>query len=151
MKSISEIISTDTVCDVTAGTKDEVLVELCDIAANTRELVDHKEFLKAIMNREKIMSTGIGDGVAIPHARTTSVKDFVIAVGRSKKGIDFESLDDLPVHIIILMGSPERKKNEFLKILEQIGKLLHEPHFKQKFLDATSADEMSMILLENLK
>ena len=66
-------------------------------------------------------------------------------------GIDLESLDGFPVHTIILMGSPEHKKNEFLKLLEQIGKLLNEPYFKQKFLDAKSAGEMSRIFVENLK
>ena len=151
MKSFSEIIATDSVHDLTAETKDEALVELCDIAADSHAVIDHKKFLKAIRDREKIMSTGIGGGVAIPHSRTPSVKDFVITVGRSKNGIDFESLDGLPVNIIILMGSPERKKDEFLKLLEKIGKLLNEPYFKQDFLNANSTSEMSRLLVENLE
>ena len=151
MKDISEIITVNQVRDISAKTKDEVLVELCNIASDTPNVTDPEGFLKAIRDREKVMSTGIGLGIAIPHAETPSVKDFVIAVGRCKKGIDFESLDGLPVHIIIFMGAPERKRKEFLKLMAKIGTIFNKSGFKERFLDAESSEDIFRLFVENIE
>ena len=148
MKEILEIITAHHIRDVSASTRDEVLVELCDVVADASEVTDPEGFLQAIRDREKLMSTGIGHGIAIPHARTSSVSDFVLVVGRSKKGIDYESLDGLPVHIIILMGAPERKRKEFLTLISKVGELFIDNVFKEQFLDAGSSSEMTRLLKE---
>ena len=148
MKNISEIITVNKIRDLSAKTKDEVLVELCNMVTETPEVTDRKKFLKAIRDREMVMSTGIGMGIAIPHAITSSVKDFVIAFGRSRKGVDFESLDGMPAHIFILVGAPERRREEFLKLLAKIGKILNNPVFKKRFLDAEFPEENLQMILE---
>ena len=149
MKDISEIITVNKIRDLSAKTKDEILVELCNMVTETPEVTDREKFMKAIRDREMVMSTGIGMGIAIPHATTSSVTDFVMALGRSKKGVDFESLDDMPVHIFILVGAPERKRGEFLKLLAKIGKILNNPGFKKRFLDAESPEENLRMITEN--
>ena len=151
MENFSDIISVNRIRDVSPTTKDEVLVELCNLVVDAPEVLNSEKFLEAIRDREKVMSTGIGMGIAIPHAKTSSVSDLVMAVGRCKKGIDFESLDGLPSHIIILMGAPHRKSEEFLKIIAKIGSIFNNSEFKEQFLNAESSGEMFRLLVEKLR
>ncbi len=150
MKSIFEILKLNQISDISAKTKDDVLVELCGLVANTPEVINSERFLKDIRDREKLMSTGIGLGIAIPHAQTSSVRDFVIAVGRCKRGIDFESLDGKLTYIIILMGAPENKQEEFLELIAKIGAIFNKPGLKESFLDAESPEEMFNLLVKSL-
>ncbi len=146
MKDISDLIKADHIIDISAKTKDDVLVEMCDLLTDSHEVIDSEGLLDAVRERENLMSTGIGHGIAIPHAQTQSVRDFVIAVGRCKKGMDFESLDGLPVHVIILTGVPGRKRLEFLSLIAKIGELFIDPSFKERFLAAGSPLEMAQLL-----
>lgn len=149
MKNITDIISPNLICDLKAETKDEVLVELCNLSADAPGMVNPSGFLKAIKGSEKVMSTGLGMGIAIPHARTSSVSDFIIAIGRTRKGMDFESLDGAPVYIIILLGGPVGKRNDFLKLIAKIGSLFIGQDFIKNFLDANSPQEMYNLLDKN--
>ena len=148
MKDISEILTVDQVCDLKSTRKDEVLVELCGLAATAREVTDPSAFLRAIRLRETIMSTGIGMGLAIPHAKTPAVTDFVMAAGRSRQGIDFDSLDGLPVHIVILMGSSNTQAADFLTLIARVGRIFNRPEFKERFLEAASPADMYRLLAE---
>jgi mannitol/fructose-specific phosphotransferase system IIA component (Ntr-type) len=148
MKEIRDILTVERVCDVQALTKDEVLAELCALVSTAPEVTDPSAFLHAIRARETAMSTGIGMGVAIPHAKIPSVTDFVMAVGRSRQGIEFDSLDGLPVHIVILMGSSDTQASDFLKLIARIGGLFNSPEFKERFLEAASPAEMYRLLAE---
>ena len=148
MTEITKVIAAIQFRDISATTKDKALVELCDMVVDDASVIDPRGFLNAILEREKVMSTGIGMGVAIPHAKTSSIKDFVIAFGRCKKGIDFESLDGLPVTIIILIGAPENKRKEFLNLIAHIGKLFNESDFKQRFLDTESPAQIVKLFMQ---
>ena len=148
MKKISKILNNVQFCDISAKTKHEALVELCGVLANDPRVIDPQRFLDALMKREKVMSTGIGMGVAIPHAKTSAVKDIVIAFGRCKQGINFESLDGSVVYIIILIGAPEHKREEFLNLIAYIGKLFTESDFKQRFLEAEYPSHMVKLVME---
>jgi len=150
MIDISKYFSALHVHDITALTKNDALVELWKLVADTPQVTYPDRFLAAVMEREKVMSTGIGTGIAIPHAKTTAVSDFVIAVGRSRNGLDFESLDGQPVNIIVLMGSPERKRTEFLKIIAKIGEVFTQPGFKERFIGAETCDDMYAMLVEKV-
>ena len=97
------------------------------------------------------MSTGIGSGIAIPHARTAAVSDFVIVVGRCRDGLDFESLDNLPARIIILMAAPERKRNEFLTLIAKVGAVFVNPDFRRQFLESVSPEDMFRLLVDNVE
>jgi len=147
MSVLFEYLTVEHVRDLSAETKGEALSELCDILAGTPAVVNRDGFLQAIIRRERVMSTGIGNGIAIPHARTHAVSGFVVAVGRIGNGIEFEALDGLPVQVIILMGAPERKKAEFLDLIAEIGSIFSEPGFLQRFLEAGTPEEMFRLLV----
>ena len=143
---INNILTVHTKRDITATSKDAAIRELCNMVSDNPVVRDINSFYSAIQSREEIMSTGIGMGIAIPHAKTTSLQDFVMAVGRSKEGIDFESHDGLPVHIIILVGSNDTQGEEFLKVLAEIGHVFKDESFAQRFLEAeTPASMLAMI------
>ncbi|MGB9692827.1 MAG: PTS sugar transporter subunit IIA, partial [Candidatus Sumerlaeaceae bacterium] len=92
MIDFSKMIDESRIVDLKATTKEEALRELVDVLATSPLVTDKEELLKAIFEREKVISTGVGIEVALPHVKIPSVKDFVIAIGRSHKGIDFDSL-----------------------------------------------------------
>ncbi|MBN1902602.1 PTS sugar transporter subunit IIA [Candidatus Sumerlaeota bacterium] len=115
--------------DLKSQSKDDAIRELADCLKENPNLVQFDRFLQDVFKREKEASTGIGNFVAIPHARTNSVKDFVVAIGRKTSGIEFESIDAKPVEIIILMGTPLEKVNLYLKLLAHLSHLLKRPGF----------------------
>lgn len=123
-------------------------MELCSLASTAPEVSDPEAFLKAIRARETAMSTGIGMGVAIPHAKIPSVTDFVMVVGISRAGIEFDSLDGLPAHIIILMGASDSQNMEFLKLIGKIGSLFNQEGFSERFFAANAPDEIFRLLTE---
>ena len=106
----------------------------CDIFADEQDAagrIDNREMvLKAVMDRERVMSTGMGDGVAIPHAKTDGVKDLVAAFGVTKQGIDFQSIDGKPVRIIFLLAGPTDQTGPHLKALSRISRLMHRKEFR---------------------
>ncbi len=150
MKEISEILTVDRIRDLTATTKKEALEELCALAATAPEVTDPESLLRALQARETAMSTGIGMGIAIPHAKIPSVTDLVMAVGRSRRGIDFDSLDGLPAHIFILMGASDRQNLEFLKLIGKVGALFNQTGFAERFLRAKTPEEMYTLMSEQV-
>ena len=146
MKLITEILTVHTIRDITATSKDAAIRELCELVGDNPAVRDIDSFYSAIRSREAIMSTGIGMGIAIPHAKTSFLQDFVMAVGRSKEGIDFDSHDGLPVHIIILIGANDTQGEEFLRVLAEVGYVFKDESFAQRFLEAeTPATMLTMI------
>ncbi|MFC1560914.1 PTS sugar transporter subunit IIA [Candidatus Latescibacterota bacterium] len=145
MKKISEILTVDRIKDITSVTKDNVLTEMSEMMADAPEVTSPDALLRAIKARESIMSTGIGMGIAIPHAKTSSVTDFAMAVGRSKDGVDYQSLDNLPVHLIILIVASDTQGEDFLKLLGKIGALLNTPGNKEKFLKAKTPEKVLLL------
>ena len=142
MKKISDILTVNRIKNVKSLKKDKVLAEVCEMLKDAPEVVSPKVLLKAIKAREAIMSTGIGMGIAIPHAKVSSVTDFVMAVGRSEKGVDFQSLDGFPVHLIILIVASDTQGEEFLKILGKIGAFFNISGNKEKFINAKTSEEI---------
>jgi mannitol/fructose-specific phosphotransferase system IIA component (Ntr-type) len=146
MKNLTDILKVDRIRDLKSRTKEGVLRELSKLASTAPEVSDPEVFLGAIRARETAMSTGIGMGIAIPHAKIPSISDLVMAVGRSKKGIDFDSLDGLPVHIVIMVGASDNQNVEFLKLIAKIGAMFNKREYKDKFLKAKTPEEMYLIL-----
>lgn len=151
MKRISKILTAECVQDITATTKDEAIMELSGLLKDAPEVTDFNKFCSAIRAREAIMSTGIGAGIAIPHTKTSSLNDLVMAVGRSRQGIDFDSLDGLPVHLIILVGSSITQGNEFLKILAEIGRFFNESQHIIMCLEAKTSLDLYRLLMGDSK
>ena len=148
MKKISDILTVARIKDIQAQTKDEVLAELVEMVVDAPEVTSPDTLLHAIKAREAIISTGIGMGIAIPHAKISSVTDFVIAVGRSKEGVDFQSLDDLPVHLFMLIAASDTQGEDFLKFLGRIGAFFNKRGKTEKFLKAGNPEYMLKLFRE---
>lgn len=129
--------------DLKARNKKETLKKISAPLKKAREIINFDLFLKDIFAREELKTTGIGKGVAIPHARTDAVKDFVIVFARSPEGVEFNSLDGKPVKLIFLIGTPKKKNlDRHLKILARLTKLSQEKSFRDSLLNASSSKEV---------
>jgi PTS system nitrogen regulatory IIA component len=143
---ICEVLNRETILtDMKAKDKKEVLEELVD-SVSRQAGVDRKELVKVLMERERLGSTGIGGGIAIPHGKLKNLESLILNVGVSHRGVDFESIDNRPAHIFFLLITPENSTSLHLKILARISKMLKNEIFKEKLLHAAGADEIFSIL-----
>jgi nitrogen PTS system EIIA component len=131
-----------------ARTKTEALAELSEMIINDGPKLDQSQVLEVLLQREKLGSTGIGDGIAIPHGKVGALKELVVAFGRSKEGIDFDSLDGKPVHLFFLLLAPENCTGRHLKTLAKISKMLKVNSFRKMFMEAKSKDDLYRIIVE---
>jgi fructose-specific phosphotransferase system IIA component len=122
--------------DLLSERKEDAIRELARLMESTQGVIDFDLFLEDVFERERLGTTGIGDGIAIPHARTDAVDQLVIALGRSARGVEFESLDGKKVKLLFLMGTPKGSVSHYLKILAQLTRLLKEGTFRDKLLEA---------------
>ncbi len=124
-------------------TRDNAIERLIEQLDFEGVLFDKQEFHDAILGREKIVSTGIGIGVAIPHAKMPECSDFFIAVGIQKsKGINWNALDGSPVRLIFMIGGPDNKQTEYLKILSRLTHAIKDDERRRKLLKCTSVPEV---------
>jgi PTS system fructose-specific IIC component len=137
--------------DMAAPTKEAAIRELADVLKAQGKVIDEEDFIKHVMEREKLGSTGIGNSVAIPHCPTKSVKAVVMAFGRSKQGIDFQSFDGHEVNHIFLMGTNPEDLNIYLKLLASLAKLLNDRIFRAEFAAASTTDELIAIFKKHEK
>jgi mannitol/fructose-specific phosphotransferase system IIA component (Ntr-type) len=123
--------------------KREALSRLAHAMAATGAVQDAEGFLKAVFDRESVMSTGIGDGVAIPHVRIPEVQEPVIGVGISRDGLNFDTLDDKPVYVLILFALPAGSQKQYLNLLAQVMMVMKEPQFREGLLACASPREIA--------
>lgn len=141
--SISNYLDPDLVCFLDVDNQMEALKRLIDLLDFHEKLIDKEAFFHAILEREKIVSTGIGIGVAIPHAKLTGYDDFFIAIGIQKKeGIQWNALDGLPVRIIFMIGGPENQQTRYLKILSLITTAIKDEQRRKNLIKANSPGEV---------
>ena len=147
---ISELLSAKRIINLTKEkAKDTALKSLVRCLARTDFVAKEKELSKAISDRERILSTGIGQGIAIPHAKIPSVSGFVAALGISKDGIPFDSLDGRPAHVIVMIAGPEGQNEEYLRILARFTGALKPEETRNRILGAAKkADQVLAILQE---
>ena len=112
--------------------KKEILEELADLLARQRIIPDREKLVSVLMERESLGSTGVGNGIAIPHAKTDLVKKIIIAFAKSDEGIDFASLDGKPVYLVFLIIAPEGAHETYLRVLARISRLLHEEKVRKR-------------------
>jgi fructose-specific phosphotransferase system IIA component len=122
-------------------TKAAVISELIDLLAASGLLADTKAASDAVFNREKTRSTGIGSGIAIPHGKCKAVKELVMAVGITAEPVDFDSVDDKPVKIVILLVSPLEQTGPHIQALARISRLMLDEPFKQAFEQVPTAEQ----------
>jgi PTS system fructose-specific IIC component/PTS system nitrogen regulatory IIA component len=134
------------IVDLQADDKDEVFEEMVDHFCRVTKLDVREEVLNALREREAKMSTGSQNGIAIPHGKSTAVKNVFGVLGVSKKGIDYESLDGKPVHLVLLLLAPPVEAERHLHLLQRMAAFLRSPNFYQDVTGAASAQEISSIL-----
>lgn len=122
--------------------KDSAITEMVDLLAGSGCLVDRDVVLEAVLVREETRSTGIGSGIAIPHGKCNGVKELVMAIGISNGGIDFDSIDQKPVKIIVLLASPIDRTGPHIQALARVSRLMLDEKFRQQLENSTSAEEV---------
>jgi len=143
---ISEIIRPEFIIDLNSTDKTSALEELLEVITKSDKITNDKKFRKAIKAREKLMSTGIGYGIAVPHARDKSIVDFVMAVGRSKAGVKYESIDDKPVQLIFMIGASDAQDKDYIKLLSRLVLRLKNDDLKNRIMKADSPSEIYEII-----
>ncbi len=128
---------------IEATNKEAILKELVDVLADVKDLgADRKAIVKALLERENLGSTGIGQGIAIPHGKTERVKELVAVLGISKKGVNFDALDGEPVFIFFLLVAPKDTAGPHLKALAQISRLLRDSYFCELMRKCQTPDDL---------
>ena len=122
--------------------KEDILKELVDVLAEVKDIGDKKAIVKALVERENLGSTGIGQGIAIPHGKTDRVKELVAVLGVSRKGVNFEALDGEMVYILFLLVAPKETAGPHLKALAQISRLLRDAYFCEQIKRCKSSEEV---------
>lgn len=137
--------------ELKSATRVEVLTELSKVFLRANDKIDCNEVIEVLLGRERLGSTGIGDGIAIPHGKLAGLDDIIVSFGRSKDGIDFDSMDGMPVHLFFLLMAPENSAGYHLKALAKISRMLKDISFRKALMEAKSADELYQIICEKDK
>ena len=131
-----------------AGNKRDALAELAGVFTQGRIRVDSEAMLHVLLERERLGSTGIGDGIAIPHGKLPGLEEMVVSFGRSREGIAFEAMDGKPVHLFFLLMAPENSAGQHLKALAKISRMLKDVNFRKNLLEAKMHDDLFRIIVE---
>jgi PTS system nitrogen regulatory IIA component len=129
-------------------TKEEALAELSANFPYASLNCDQATAVNALINREKLGSTGIGDGIAIPHGKMCGLDDLLLSFGRSKKGVAFDAMDGKPAHLFFLLIVPEDFPSQHLKLLAKISRMLKDTAFRKKLMEASSRDDLYRLIVE---
>lgn len=149
MLKLSELLAPDAILlELKSDEKIAAIKELVQPLIERGLVKDEEAFFSAILKRENLESTGIGYGVAIPHARTRAVNRLVLAFGRSDAGVDFSALDGKPSHFIFLIAAPEEQKSEYILALARLSKLLRRPEVRDRLMAARTPKEVLGLLAE---
>lgn len=147
--SAAEFLSRSSiVADLKARDKEEVLREIVGRLAESGVISDGALALEVLLERERLGSTGIGEGIAIPHGKLPELKNVVAAFGRSAEGVEFESLDGEPVRIVFLLLSPESNASIHLKALARVSRMLKNRQFRKDLLEGSGVDEIHARIVE---
>jgi len=146
---LMDFVSEDTIePELTGQNKGELLSRMVEMLHRSGKIDDPEPLLKSLMERESIMTTGIGRGIAVPHAMNPEVKQLIIALGKIPAGADFESLDRKPVHFIFLLVGPPESATQHLKTLARISRLVQHTRFVESIKKARNARDILRILAE---
>lgn len=140
---ICEILKIDKIIpSMSCKTKEEAINELIDLFKNDDRVKDTESIRISVLEREKIMSTGVGKGFAIPHAKTNSVNEIIAAFGKIDNPIDFQALDDQPVNLVFLLVGKENLVGPHIKLLSRISRMMNIEEFRESLAKATTAQEI---------
>lgn len=150
MNDFSDLILEADICELKSTQKYEALHELISRAVSFISLPDAIQFENEVVDRERKQSTGIGKGVAIAHATTEQVQSIRVALGISQKGIQFDSIDDEPVHLLFLVANPPNSQLEYLSVLSALVRLLRESHFRQSLICCSTTSDVKELIDSSL-
>jgi len=146
---ITSILTEDLIkVNIPGETKEDVINAVIDLAASSQKIKDVDKVRQAIFEREKIMSTGVGKGFAIPHGKTDAVTDIVAAFGVTENPIDYQSLDHEPVRLLFLLIGKDSLVGAHIKLLSRISRLMNKEELRGRLLKAESSAEILQILKE---
>ena len=148
MKILDTLDKRMIISQLTSSNKAGVLRELVRMLAQVEKEVDEERMLEILLERESLGSTGIGEGVAIPHGKSKDVKKLLASFGRSLPGIDFQSMDGKPAHLFFLLVAPENSAGIHLKALARISRLMKDQNFRKRLMEANSAEEIYSLFSE---
>ncbi|AQS10049.1 PTS system fructose-specific EIIABC component [Clostridium saccharobutylicum] len=134
--------------NISPASKNECINELVDLMDKTGNLNNKEEYKKAILAREELSTTGIGDGIAIPHGKTKAVKQASLAAAVSKKGVDYDSLDGMPAHLFFMIAVPDNSDNLHLEVLARLSTILMDESFRTSLINCTDKDEFLRLIDE---
>ena len=132
--------------DLVAKTKDAALEEMVGLVCMSDAVADRVALLSAVRERERVLSTGIGLGIAIPHAKIPGVARFVVAVGRQAEGIEFDAIDGRPVTLVVLIAGPQDAQDRYLRLLARLSGRLKQDDVRRRILSAKSPEDIVAIL-----
>jgi fructose-specific phosphotransferase system IIA component len=156
-RSLTEVRLTDFInlhlvdTNLDGADKVECLRRMVGMLGRQKAVIDTEAGLEKILDRERMMSTGIGDGLAIPHAKSEVMKQSRVAFGRVHRGIDFDALDGKPVHLIFLLVGPPDSASLHVKILALIARLSRKPEFRDRLMAAERGEEVIRLIREEEK
>ena len=146
--NLKKPLTVETIClDLKGATKEAILAEMVDLLVASGHIRDRDAVLKAVLEREKRMSTGMQNGIAIPHGKTDSVDCLVAALGIKPAGVDFGALDGQPSNVFVMTVSPDSRTGPHIQFLAEISRPLNDASVRAKLLAATSPDEVLHLLI----
>jgi PTS system nitrogen regulatory IIA component len=147
---LSDLIHEENILpDLKAKDKKGVLEELVDTLVTQEPSLDKNALVKVLLERERLGSTGIGDGVAIPHGKFPGITQPSISFGRSRKGLDFDSMDGEPAHLFFLLVAPENSASVHLKALARIAKILKNSAFRKELMEVSGRQDLYRKIIQN--
>ncbi len=146
---LTDLLTVDRIkIPLAARSKDEILRELVAVVRDATGSAEHDDILRAVRERESVLSTGIGNGVAIPHGKSPVVPDLIMAAGSTPVPIDFDSLDGEPVSLFFLLVGPETAAGPHIKALSRISRLVRRDDARERLIRSTSPEEFFRALQE---
>lgn len=134
--------------DIKARKKKEIIETMLELLVKTENIPNRAKLLEELLEREELSSTGIGDGIAIPHRLSDNVNETMMVFGRSVEGLEFKAVDKKPVHLFFLVVGNKNSAMEHLRVLSKLSRLLHDGTFRDKLMTAGSAEEIIEVFKE---
>lgn len=146
MKILDILAKQAIIPELHGSTKRQVLEELIEALVRHKPQLDRERLMAVLLERERLGSTGIGDGIAIPHGKLKDLDQLTLSFGRSTRGVDFESMDGRPVHLFFLLVAPETSAGIHLRALAKIARLLKNGHVRKKLGSVSGPDEIYAVI-----
>ncbi len=149
MATIKDLLQNDLIIeDIAATDKRGVFQEFAQLLKSRGKVESEEDLIRTLADRETLGSTGIGDGVAIPHGKMRQISDMIVAFGRSRRGIEYQSIDAKPVFLFFLLVTPDTKPGDHLKTLARISRILKSPLLRRGLMQASCREDIQRLIFE---